>query len=88
MDTDNSVVKTKGKGMGAGWRGAKEGNGDICNSINHKNKEKIQKDSNSLNGINGIIFESAFSNCLLPVYRNTINFLLLTLYLGSLLDSP
>ena len=41
MDADNSVVMARGKqwGLGGGRQGV--GNGDICNSVNNKNKEKI-----------------------------------------------
>ena len=40
MDTDNSVVKARGKGQGLGGGGQRGRNGDICNSVNNKNKEK------------------------------------------------
>lgn len=40
LTTDNSVLMDREKG-GAGWRGAKGvRNGDICKSVNNKNKEK------------------------------------------------
>ena len=37
VDTDSDVVKV---GVGAGWRWAKGGMRDICNSIKNKNKIK------------------------------------------------
>ena len=38
IDADNSVVMARGKG-GGGWQGGQGGgNGDICNSVNNKNK--------------------------------------------------
>ena len=41
MGTDNSVVIARGKGKwGLRGREQRGGNGDICNSVNNKNKEK------------------------------------------------
>lgn len=42
MDTDNSVVNGQRKGGDRGWLGEGRGmgNGDICTSINNKNKQK------------------------------------------------
>ena len=37
MDSDSSVGTARGK-WGGGW--VAEGNWDICNSVNNKNKEK------------------------------------------------
>ena len=39
----NSVVMARGKEVvGAGWRGTKGENGDICNNVNDKNKVKTE----------------------------------------------
>ena len=42
IDTDNSVLVDRGK-WGGGWVevGRDGENGDICNSVNNKNKETI-----------------------------------------------
>ena len=44
MDTDNTMVMTRGKGGDRGWAEAAKdggwGNGNICNSVYNKNKEK------------------------------------------------
>ena len=43
MDTDSSVVMARGKeelGLGGGGKAGVAGWGDICNSVNNKNKGK------------------------------------------------
>lgn len=41
MDTDNNVLMARGKGGGVWVEMGKGGDGDICNNVNNKNKEKI-----------------------------------------------
>ena len=51
MDT-GSVVMARGKWGGRGWeeecKGGGRENGDTCNSVNSKNKEKKKKNSDRL----------------------------------------
>ena len=37
------MARGKGRGVSVGYRWAKEENGDICNSVNNKNKVKKKK---------------------------------------------
>lgn len=41
MDTDNGVVKARGRGAGAGWKESMGKKGNIRNTLNNKDKQKV-----------------------------------------------